>query len=47
MSETRPTRPPASIKPTNKKVGEPPDNLRRREEWYQRRAGGQPKRPAK
>lgn len=39
-------RPPAAIKPVKKKVGEPADNLRRREQWYQRRAGGQSKRPA-
>ena len=39
-------RPTVPIKPVKKKIGEPPDNLRRREEWYQRRTGGRPKRAA-
>ena len=37
---TKPDRGPAPIKPVKKKIGEARDNLRRREEWYQRRAGG-------
>lgn len=28
------------IKPVDKKIGEGRDNLRRREEWFQRRSGG-------
>jgi hypothetical protein len=42
-----PDRPPASIKPVKKKVAEDSENLRRREEWFQRRSGGSVKRPAK
>jgi len=29
-----------SIKPFGEKIGEDRDNLRRREEWFQRRSGG-------
>jgi hypothetical protein len=36
---------PVSIKPVKKKVGEEDKNLRRREEWYQRRAGDRRSRP--
>ena len=36
---------PVSIKPVKKKIGEEDRNLRRREEWYQRRAGGRRPRP--
>jgi hypothetical protein len=31
---------PVSIKPVKKKIGEPRDNLRRRQEWFQRRLRG-------
>jgi hypothetical protein len=41
-----PKRAPASVKPVKKKVAEGPKNLRRREEWFQRRTGGRVKRPA-
>jgi hypothetical protein len=57
MPDTQPTsgsseeakaaeRPPTSIKPVKKKIGEASGNLRRREAWYQRRTGEQPKRSA-
>jgi hypothetical protein len=39
-------RPPVAIKPVKQKVGEGPKNLRRREEWFQRRTSGRPKRKA-
>jgi hypothetical protein len=32
--------PARSIKPFGEKIGEDRDNLRRREEWFQRRSGG-------
>ena len=41
--ERTPDRPPASIKPVKRKIGEAPGNLRRREAWYQRRTGGRDK----
>jgi hypothetical protein len=45
-SERAPAPSPASVKPVKKKVAEGPDNLRRREAWFQRRTGGRVKRPA-
>jgi hypothetical protein len=39
-------RPRVAIKPVKRKIGEGPKNLRRREEWFQRRAGGRPRRKA-
>jgi hypothetical protein len=49
MSEKQPSgpppeRPPVAVKPASKKVGEDAKNLRQREEWFQRRTGGRPKR---
>jgi len=41
-----PERPPVAIKPVKPKIGEGSKNLRRREKWFQRRAGGRPKRKA-
>ena len=41
-----PERPPAAIKPVKRKIGEGTKNLGRREAWFQRRAGGRPKRKA-
>jgi hypothetical protein len=31
-----------SVQPSREKVGEGPDNLRRRADWFQKRAGGTP-----
>jgi len=39
-------RPPVSIKPVKKKIGEAPGNVRRREAWYQKRTAGRPDRSA-
>jgi hypothetical protein len=38
-SDSKDDRPPSQIKPVKEKIGEDRDNLRQREDWYQRRTG--------